>query len=144
MLDRRRNGSLDWSEFRLPLFWIYDFFVLPPLICVASSVLMWKLCVCPKHSHPTAGKLSHMKSDCLATTLVAGQSVSNGNKVLNLVDPLDVNTAKAGPPSCLSNPLLQCCFSAKDIPGVCCCTVCPHAILYIMYIICGHVKQMVG
>lgn len=30
--------------------------------------------------------------------------MSNGNKVLNLVDPLDVNTAKAGPPSCLSNP----------------------------------------
>lgn len=56
--------------------------------------------------------------------------MSNGNKVLNLVDPLDVNTAKAGPPSCLSNPLLQCCFSGKGISDVC--TGCTHAILYMM------------
>lgn len=52
----------------------------------------------------SAEKPSHMKSDWLVGKLVAVQSVSNGNKVLNLVDPLDVNTAKAGPPSCLSNP----------------------------------------
>lgn len=84
--------------------------------------------MCPKLSQATAGTLSPMKSGRLAGTLVAAQSVSNGNKVLILVDPLDVNTAKAGPPSCLSNPLLQCCFSAKDFSG----SGCTHAILYMM------------
>lgn len=58
--------------------------------------------------------------------------MSNGNKVLNLVDPLDVNTAKAGPPSCPSNPLVQRSFSVKDIPRVCCCPGFLHAMLYII------------
>lgn len=58
--------------------------------------------------------------------------MSNGNKVLNLVDPLDANTAKAGPPSCPSNPLVQCCFPEEDVSRLCCCIGCPRAILYIM------------